>query len=307
MALSPGTRLGPYEIAAPLGSGGMGEVYKARDPRLNRYVAIKVLRSERIAEEARRQRFLQEAQAVSALNHPNIVAIYDIAVESGETCLVMEFVPGKTLDALIPRTGMRLSEILKIAIPAAAGFAAAHAAGILHRDIKPANLIVSETGQVKILDFGLAKLIEPGRTDGNDSTVTIGPETGDGIVLGTAPYMSPEQAEGKPLHPTSDIFSFGAVLYEMAAGRRAFPGASTAASMAAVLHHEPEPLSKTAPGLPQPFEQLVMRCLRKDPDRRMQNMADIKVLLEELKEDSESDRRPRPLVPAAPGGGRSAE
>jgi Tol biopolymer transport system component len=287
MALAVRTRLGPYEIVATLGAGGMGEVYKARDTRLNRFVAIKILPPERVADAGRKQRFRLEAQAASALNHPNIISIYDIAVDNGRDYIVMEYVPGKTLDALIPHSGMRLGELLKIAIPVAGGLTAAHAAGIVHRDVKPSNVMVSETGLVKLLDFGLAKLTERGEVTEDASTLTLKPATDAGTVLGTAAYMSPEQADGQPLDARSDIFSFGAVLYEMATGHRAFAGESKAATLAAVLNKEPSPLRERAPEVPAELERVILRCLRKDPDKRQQHMVDVKVLLEELREESE--------------------
>ncbi len=268
----------------------MGEVYKARDTRLNRFVAIKVLPAERLADEGRKQRFIQEAQAASALNHPNIVSIYDIAIDNGRDYIVMELVPGKTLDALIPRTGMRLSELLKIAIQVAEGLSVAHGAGIIHRDLKPANVILSESGLVKILDFGLAKLTERDAVTDDAATRTLRLRTDEGTVMGTAAYMSPEQAEGKLIDARSDIFSFGAVLYEMATGRRAFVGDSQAATMAAVLNKEPKPAREAAPDVPNELERVIVRCLRKDPGKRQQHMTDVKVLLEELREESESGK-----------------
>jgi hypothetical protein len=268
----------------------MGEVYQARDTRLNRFVAIKILPPERVADAGRKQRFTREAQAASALNHPNIISIYDIAVDNGRDYIVMEYIPGRTLDTLIPRTGMRLGELLKIAIPMADGLSAAHAAGIVHRDLKPSNVIVSETGLVKLLDFGLAKLTERGEIAEDAATLTLKPATDIGTVLGTAAYMSPEQAEGKPLDARSDIFSFGAVLYEMATGRRAFAGESKAAIIAAVLNKEPSLPHKKAPQVPAELERVTLRCLRKDPGKRQQHMVDVRVLLEELREEFESGK-----------------
>jgi Tol biopolymer transport system component len=268
----------------------MGEVYKARDTRLSRFVAIKVLPPECVVDAGRKQRFRHEAQTASALNHPGIVSIYDIAVDNGRDYIVMEYVSGRTLDALIPRSGMRPGELLKIAIPAAEGLRVAHAAGIVHRDLKPSNIMVSETGLVKILDFGLAKLTERVEVSDDAATLTLKPATDAGTVLGTAAYMSPEQAEGKPLDARSDIFSFGAVLYEMATGRRAFGGESKAAIMAAVLNKDPSPPREKAPQLPAELERVIMRCLQKDPGKRQQHMADVKVLLEELREESESGK-----------------
>src|SRR5262245_13225051 len=309
MPISQGTRLGAYVILAPLGAGAMGEVYKARDTRLNRFVAIKVLPAERVADEWRKQRFVQEAQAASALNHPNIITIHDIDTDGDRDYLVMEYVPGKTLDHLIPRTGLRLDELLRIALQVAEGLSAAHAAAIAHRDLKPSNIIVSETGLVKVLDFGLAKLIEPSDVMANDATRERSLKTQAGTVMGTAAYMSPEQAEGKAVDARSDVFSFGVVLYEMASGRRAFQRDSQAATMAAVLDKEPTPLRDAAPDVPYELERIIGRCVRKDPARRQQHMTDVKGLLEELKEESKSgklatprtsktSRRPWPVVTA---------
>lgn len=268
----------------------MGEVYQARDTRLNRLVAIKVLPAERLADEGRKQRFIQEAQAASALNHSNVISIYDIAIDSGRDYMVMEYVPGKTLDALIPRSGMRLIELLKIAIQVAEGLSLAHRAGIIHRDLKPSNIMVSESGLVKLLDFGLAKLTDLGEVSGDAATQTVKANTEPGTVMGTAAYMSPEQAEGKPVSAGSDIFSFGAVLYEMATGRRAFTGDSQAAILAAVLNKDPPPAREAAPELPAELDRLISRCLRKDPARRQHDMTDVKLVLEELKEDSDSGK-----------------
>src|SRR5215471_9158756 len=199
MRLAAGMQIGSYEILSLIGGGGMGEVYRARDMRLDRLVAIKVLRAERTSDEERRRRFIEEAKATSALNHRNIITVYDIANEGGQDYLVMEYVSGRTLDALIPRAGMRLGELLTVAIEVAEGLSAAHAAGILHRDLKPSNIIVSDNGLVKILDFGLAKLTERREVAGDDVTRTIRSETEAGTVIGTPAYMSPEQTEGKPL------------------------------------------------------------------------------------------------------------
>ena len=228
MPPAPGNRLGPYEILARIGEGGMGVVWKARDMRLDRLVALKFLPADRMGDVDRRQRFVQEAKTASALNHPNIVTIYEIGQVEGADFIAMEFVPGKPLDRLIPQNGMRLNEVLKYAIQIADALAAAHAAGIIHRDLKLANVMVNENGLVKVLDFGLAKLTEPGGTGGLASTQTMAaaPKTEDGKIVGTVSYMSPEQAEAKKVDAQSDIFSFGALLYEMLTGRRAFRGDS---------------------------------------------------------------------------------
>jgi len=281
--LLTGRTLGNYQILDPLGSGGMGEVFKARDTRLNRFVAIKVLRNDLIADASRRQRFIQEAQSASALNHPNIVTIYDIFQHEGIDCLVMEYIAGKTLYALIPRQGMRLNEALRIAAQVAEGLAKAHSAGIVHRDIKPSNVMVPFDGPVKILDFGLAKLSEPELTDA-DATRTAGPVTEAGAVMGTVSYMSPEQAQGRPVDSRSDVFSFGSLLYEMLTGRRAFQHDSAVGTLAAILHSDP--VRPASPGVPRALVRLLFRCLQKNPEDRWQNMSDVKQLLEDVaKED----------------------
>src|SRR5678815_3716223 len=215
MPLTPGAKLGDYEILRPLGAGGMGEVYRARDSRLGREVAIKVLPAERVADESRRRRFLQEARAASALNHPNIVTVYEIESTEGRDFLVMELVIGKSLDALIPRQGMRLSEVLRIAIPVADALAGAHARGIVHRDLKPANVMVGSDGAVKVLDFGLAKLTatESAPDEQTQTVVVAEGLSAPGTIAGTAAYMSPEQASGGEVDSRSDIFSFGTMLY----------------------------------------------------------------------------------------------
>jgi eukaryotic-like serine/threonine-protein kinase len=291
MPLQPGDKLGPYEILASLGSGGMGEVYRARDTRLNRAVALKIIPLSRTGDPERRRRFLQEAKTASSLNHPNIVTIYDIGSDQGVDYLAMELVPGKPLDQLIPRGGFTLQELLRYAIQIADALAKAHAAGITHRDLKPANVMVTPEGVVKVLDFGLAKLQSPSTTSTETiATETIGVVTEEGTVIGTAAYMSPEQAEGKPLDPRSDIFSFGAMLYEMATGRRAFRGDSPLSIMAAVLREEPPPVPDTRTDLPADLTRLIIRCLRKDPERRAHSMADLRVAMEELREESSSGK-----------------
>ena len=288
-----GLTLSHFEILEKLGEGGMGVVYKARDTQLGRIVAVKALLAEKVADADRRKRFVQEARAASGLNHPNIVTIHEIFQAQGTEFIVMEFVAGKTLDQLITRRGLRVPEALKYSVPIADALAKAHAAGIVHRDLKPANIMIADDGRVKILDFGLAKLTEP-VSDSNESQTTqttfmdSAPHTEDGTVIGTVAYMSPEQAEGRTVDARSDIFSFGAVLYEMLAGHRAFQGPSKMATLASVLREEPRPLAEIAPSVPRELEKLVARCLRKDPERRAQHMSDLKLALDELKEESES-------------------
>src|SRR5690349_16728789 len=224
-----GQTLGHYRIEAKLGGGGMGVVYRALDTHLDRSVAIKILRSDVITSPDRKRRFLQEAKAASALNHPNIVHIYDISSSDGTDFIAMEFVPGKTLDQLIGSSGLPLKDTLKYSIQIADALARAHTAGIVHRDLKPANIIAGEDGRIKLLDFGLAKLTERA-ADSETDTATVTafetPKTEEGMIVGTVAYMSPEQAEGKKIDARSDIFTFGTVLYEMLTGRRPFEGTS---------------------------------------------------------------------------------
>jgi serine/threonine protein kinase len=268
----------------------MGEVYRARDTRLGREVAIKVLPAERLSDPLRRARFVQEARAASALNHPHIVTIHEIEKEGDTEFIVMELVPGKTLDALIPRHGMRLGEVLRIAIPLADALAAAHGAGIVHRDLKPANVMVTPEGVVKVLDFGLAKLTQAEEGAREDAT-TLDAQAKlslPGTVAGTPAYMSPEQASGGTVDTRSDVFAFGTVLYEMVTGRRPFGGGSTAEMLASLLKEQPKPPSEVAPDVPKELERIILRCLRKEPARRFQHMTDLRVELQEIKEESDS-------------------
>ena len=269
MPLSPGTKLGPYEILAPIGAGGMGEVFRATDTRLQRTVAIKILSHDKVADPERKRRFLQEARAVSALNHPNIVTLHDIASDSGVDYLVMEYVPGKSLDDLITPKGLPFVEALGYAQQIASALAAAHAAGIVHRDIKPANVIVTPEGQIKILDFGIAKL-EERRLDAQSETRTMEPTlTEAGVVMGTRAYMSPEQARAEDVDARTDLFSFGAVLHEMATGRRPFP----------------KSLDWTTPatqGLHPELRRIVLKLLETDRELRYQTAADVLADLKRL-------------------------
>ena len=295
-----GRTLSHYEILEQLGQGGMGVVYKARDLRLDRFVCIKVLRPEQLTDESRKQRFIQEAKSASSLNHPSIITIHEIDQADGTDFIVMEFVAGKTLQHLIPGNGLPVADVLKYSIPIASGLAAANAAGIIHRDIKPGNIMVGANGIVKVLDFGLAKLTaQEEQADG--ATQTLKAQTEEGTVVGTAAYMSPEQAQGKPVDARSDIFSLGAVLYEMLTGRRAFQGGNRMSTLASILQQEPKAPTELDSRIPRELERIVLRCLRKDPDRRFQHMADLKVALEELKEESESGK----LTPAQSGAARS--
>jgi serine/threonine protein kinase len=285
-----GRTIAHYTVLEKLGEGGMGVVYKARDNHLDRFVALKVLPPDKVADGERKRRFVQEARSASALNHPNIITIHDISEADGTVFIVMEYVGGKALADLIPRHGMPLGEALKHAVPIADALAAAHAAGIVHRDFKPANVMVGSDGRVRVVDFGLAKLADAGAVSEDDVTVGAGdrPQTAEGLLVGTVGYMSPEQAEGKEVDARSDVFSFGAVLYEMVTGRRAFQGDSQASTLAAVLRGEPRPATQVVEGLPAELDRVITRSLKKDPERRFQGMADLKVALQELKEESDS-------------------
>ncbi len=246
-----------------------------------------MLPPEKVADPERKQRFVQEAKAASALNHPNIVTVHDISQIDGATFIAMEYVEGKTLDQFIPHKGLKLHDTLSYAIQIAGALAKAHAAGIVHRDLKPSNVMVTGDGLVKVLDFGLAKLTEP--LSGEQApTQTLPARTEEGRIVGTLAYMSPEQAEAKPIDARSDIFTFGSLLYEMVTGQRAFQGSSPADMLAAVLRSEPERPSHTAPDLPRDLEKIILRCLQKDPAKRFQHLSDAKVELEELKGASES-------------------
>ena len=291
-----GQTISRYSILEKLGEGGMGVVYKARDTGLDRFVAIKVLPAEKIADADRKQRFAQEAKAASALNHTNIITIYDIGQAEGVDFISMEYVAGKTLDSLIPRRGMRLNEALKYAVQIADALARAHSVGIVHRDLKPGNIMVNEHGLVKVLDFGLAKLTEATPCGRDEATRTMRPSTEEGKIVGTVAYMSPEQAEGKKVDARSDIFSFGSLLYEMVTGGQAFRGDTKPSTLAAILKDNPRPPSQLVDSLPREVERLIFRCLRKEVNQRFQHMDDVKIVLEELKEESDSGVLGAPAV-----------
>ena len=268
--LTPGAQLGPYRVEAKIGEGGMGEVYRARDARLNRFVAIKVSAAQFS------ERFEREAKAIAALNHPNICQIYDV----GPNYLVMEYVDGAPIVSREQPQALPPAEALRLATQIAGALEAAHAKGVVHRDLKPANILTTTTGVVKLLDFGLAKQSGSGVT--GDETQTVG-ITQAGTVMGTPAYMSPEQAEGRPADARSDIFSFGAVLYEMLAGRRAFKGGSAAATIGAIVHKTPAPLNA-----PPAIEAIVLKCLSKSPENRFQTATDLRQALEGASTSGES-------------------
>jgi serine/threonine protein kinase len=295
MALAAGTKLGPYEIQSPLGSGGMGEVYRATQRSLGRQVAIKVLSPEFASDPDRLRRFEQEARSASALNHPNIISIYDVVCESANSYIAMEFVDGKTLRDLLDAGPIPIKKSLQIVAQIADGLAKAHAAGIVHRDVKPENVMVTRDGFVKILDFGLAKLTRPD-PEGRESTVAGFNSTQVGMVLGTVGYMSPEQVRGLTADARSDIFSLGATCYEMISGKRAFHGATAADTMSAILKEEPAQLSSSVHNLPPALGRVVHRCLEKDPGERFQSARDLAFNLEMLSRDESS-----PAVPISVG------
>ncbi len=290
MGLSAGTRLGPYEILSPLGAGGMGEVYRARDRRLGREVAVKVLPEEASGDPERLARLEQEARAASALNHPNVVVVYDI----GETDLsgratpvryvAMELLKGEPLSSLIAEGPLKLHRFLDLAVQLAAGLSVAHDAGLVHRDLKPSNIMVTPEGHLKILDFGLAKLLAP---HGDDSTaLTADPGTEPGVVMGTVGYMSPEQVRGEPATAASDQFSLGCVLYEMLTGRRAFQGSSRAETLSAILRDDPPSIEEKNPTVPAPVRWVVERCLAKPPRERYPLTKEVAGALATLREHS---------------------
>lgn len=293
-----------YKIESKLGAGGMGVVYRATDTHLGRSVALKVLPPALLKDPSRRKRFVQEAKTASALNHPNIITIYDIdsADIDGEPVdfIAMEHIAGKTLDHLIGKQGMPVKNALGIAAQIAAALAAANAANIVHRDVKPTNVMVTEEGLVKVLDFGLAKLDEAVEApDAFAPTEIIAMDKSiseEGMIIGTLAYMSPEQADAKKVDGRSDIFSFGSVFYEMITGRRAFAGESRLAILAAILHTEPPPIKFGNSRIESEIDRLLARCLKKDPRRRWQTMADLKIALEELVEDSTSPLQQPPQL-----------
>jgi Tol biopolymer transport system component len=284
MLLTAGTRLGPYEIVAPLGAGGMGEVYRARDSRLNREVAVKVLPAHYAADPEWRRRLEREARSASALSHPNICAVYDIGHDDGMDFLVMEILEGETLAARLARGALPLDQALRYGSEIAAALAEAHAKGIVHRDLKPGNVMITRSG-ARLLDFGLAKPVAAAIRSNTEVTASA-PITAHGTVVGTVQYMSPEQIEGREADARSDLFALGAVLYEMATGARAFDGRTPASIAAAILEREPVPISTRQPLAPPAFDEIVGGCLAKNPDDRWQSAHDVKLQLDALRRRS---------------------
>ena len=282
MSLAPGTKLEGYEVLGPLGSGGMGEVYRARDSVLKRDVAIKVLPSLASRDPDRLRRFLQEAQAAAALNHPNILAVHQFGTYEGAPYLVAELLEGDTLRQLLQRGPVAVRKAIDFCVQIAHGLAAAHETGIVHRDLKPENLFVTRQGRVKILDFGLAKLKQ--QSDSDTSGPTLTQVTDPGVVLGTVGYMSPEQVRGNSADHRSDIFAFGAILYEMLAGKRAFERPTSAETMTAILNEDPPTVSQIAQSTPPGLQRIVHRCLEKNPEQRFQSASDLAFALEAISE-----------------------
>src|SRR6202043_233463 len=308
MALTSGTKLGPYEIESPLGAGGMGEVYRARDTRLDRTVAIKVLASHLSSSPELKQRMEREARAISSLNHPHICHLYDIGSQDGIDYLAMEFLEGETLAQRLGKGAMPLNEVFKVGIAVAEALAVAHRNGIVHRDLKPGNIMLTQSG-AKLMDFGLAKPLGLQAAASGSGTAPpsftaaatlsgptpLSPLTTAGSIVGTIQYMSPEQIEGKEADARSDIFAFGAVLYEMVAGKRPFAGKSQISLASSILEKDPDPISSVKPETPSGLEHLMMTCLQKNPDDRFQSAHDIKLELQWI-----AAERSSPVAAASP-------
>ena len=301
MTLGSGSRLGPYEVLAPLGAGGMGEVYRARDTRLNRDVALKVLVGEATEDSGRFRRFQTEAQSTAALSHQNIVAVYDIGQENGVPYIVSELLSGGTLASLLARGPVTVRKLLDLAVPIAEGLAAAHANGIVHRDLKPDNILLTADGSPKIADFGLAKYFRPAQdAEGSQLTTLADDRTKEGTIVGTVSYMSPEQAKGEPVDYRSDQFSLGSLLYEMATGKRAFRRETAVQTLAAIVEDEPEPIGKLNPALPAPLRWVIEQCLAKEPRGRYASTEDLARELARIR-DHISEVSGLGEVPAMPG------
>src|SRR5262245_23327055 len=300
MAVTVGSRLGPYEIVSAIGAGGMGEVYRARDPRLGRDVAIKVLPAEFATDPDRLRRFELEARAAATLNHPNILAVYDIGHHDGAPYIVSELLDGETLRARLA-SAMAVRKAVEHGVQIARGPAAAQEKGIVHRDLKPENIFISRDGHTKILDLGLAKLTQPETVAAGASalpTATVD-QTEKGAILGTLAYMSPEQARGLPADPRSDIFAVGAILYEMLSGRRAFRKDTRADTISAILNEDPPDLPVADRRIPPALARIVDRCLEKDPASRFQSASDLGFALDALSSQSETITTAAAAAPAS--------
>ena len=305
MALTSGTKLGPYEIQSPLGAGGMGEVYRAHDSRLNRNVAIKILPASFSADPDRLQRFALESRATAALNHPNILSIYDIGSDAGQGApyVVSELLEGETLRDRLQNGALISRKAIDYARQIASGLAAAHDKGIVHRDLKPENIFITDDGRAKILDFGLAKFTRP-EADNSGDAPTQQIATDAGTVMGTVGYMAPEQVRGKAADPRSDIFAFGAILYEMLSGKRAFHGDSPVDTMSAILKEDPPDLSETNRNVSPALERIVRHCLEKSPAERFQSARDVAFNLEALTDISTPSRSGIQAIPEETGKAR---
>jgi serine/threonine-protein kinase len=306
MTLTAGTQLGRYEIRSKIGEGGMGEVYRAQDIELNRTVALKILPEHLASNEERLRRFIQEAKAASALNHPHILTIHEVGNTANTRFIATEFIDGETLRQRIRSGSMKLNDILEVAIQSAGALAAAHAAGIIHRDIKPENIMVRRDGYVKVLDFGLAKLSEPSSSmSDSDAPTKALVNTRDGAVMGTASYMSPEQAKGIELDARTDLWSLGVVLYEMIAGRGPFVGDTAADSISLIIQRDPVPLTRTIPDVPPELERIISKTLAKDREERYQTAKDLLIDLRNVKRKLEVDAQLERAAPSEIRGTRS--
>jgi len=291
MALTSGTRLGPYEIVEPLGTGGMGEIYRARDPRLGRDVAIKLISTEGAASPLRLWRFETEARAAAQLSHPNVVTVFDVGTHAGSPYLVLELLEGATLREVLRSGTPIVCQAVSWTLEAARGLAAAHERGIVHRDFKPENVFLTRDGRVKVLDFGLAKLHEPvvsSTADPESPSATR--DTTPGLLLGTIGYMSPEQVKGQTSGPRADVFALGAVLYEMVSGHPPFDGVTAAEVLASILRDEPPPLASEGQALPEGLEEVVRRCLAKDAGVRYPTARDVAEALDAVLADLKASR-----------------
>src|SRR5688572_8707040 len=299
MPLTPATRLGPYEILEPLGAGGMGEVYRARDPRLKRDIAIKLLPADVAASPRRLARLEREATTVAGLNHPNIVVLHSIEEDAGTRFLTMELVEGQSLATLVAPGGLPLAQLLDLAIPLADALVAAHEKGIVHRDLKPANVMVTRDGRVKVLDFGLAKLTQA-EPDLETTHAMAEPISTAGEMVGTAPYMAPEQIRGAAVDARTDLYSFGVLLFELAAGTRPFAGSTLADLSSAILRDRPPSLTRLRSDLPADLERIIGRCLEKEPYERFQTALDLVHELRGLKRALDRGEVPPPSPASDP-------
>src|SRR5215813_708513 len=302
MSISPNTTLGHYRVVTKLGAGGMGEVYLAVDTKLDRKVALKILAPDVASHRDRMERFVREAKAAAALNHPNIAHVYEIGEDNGVNFIAMEFVDGVTLREKIYQERTELPKLLSFLQHTAAGLARAHAAGIVHRDLKPDNIMITRDGHAKVLDFGLAKLVARQAFSGSLSseivTVTLPQQSSPGVVVGTVGYMSPEQAQAKPIDQRSDIFSFGCLLYESATGRRPFQGDSTVDTLHKIIHEPAPAITDFNPSAPPELQRIIRKCLAKEPEKRYQTIRDaandLEELIDEMKGPSDLERSVAP-------------